>query len=137
MRGAIKGKRKMTTIESDFLQRHALFTYSDDALENAYLKYSVGFTMAGEAYRAWYDPKTETLNFDCDPEDAVEFFELAEEIDRIIDERYSNSDIDILDLRQFACNHLKALIRVHKELQRAPASERRYKVQTSQPIDEN
>ena len=44
-------------------------------------------------------------------------------------------EVDVLDVRKFACKHLQALIRVEKELQRSPMSERRYEVLDSKPLD--
>jgi hypothetical protein len=124
----------MSNTESKFHEADVMVTYSDAALKKAYLKYSFDFTIDGDACRTWYDPEKDVACFDCG-DAGEELYQLSREIERAIKECESKSCIDILELRKFALKHIKAMIRVEKELQNAPASERRWEVLKSKPLD--
>jgi hypothetical protein len=140
MKGARKVTRvstnevHMSNIESKFSEADLLMTYSKAALKKAHLKYSFDFSIAGAACRTWYDPEKDGAYFDCG-DGGESLFQLTREIERAIEECGSKSDIDILDLRKFVFKHVQAMIRVEKELQRTPASERHWKVLDAKPID--
>jgi hypothetical protein len=124
----------MSNTPSKFHTATVRVTYSKPVLEKAWLKYSFGFTVDGEAYRIWHNPEKEVVCFDCG--DAGELlYQLTREIELAVKQCGARSDIDVLDLRKFACKHLQAMIKVEKELQRAPASERHCKVLNSEPVD--
>jgi hypothetical protein len=70
--------------------------------------------------------------FDCG--DAGEsLFQLKQEIEQSIKQCYAKLDINLLDLRKFVFRHLQAMIKVEKELERSPVSERSYKL--VKPVD--
>jgi hypothetical protein len=124
----------MSKVESKFATAYVQESYSDAALKRAWSKYSFNYKIDGEARHTWYDSNTSEVGFD-DGKGAEELFNLTEEIDRVIRESHSKADIDVLDLREFACKHLRAMIKVEQELQRAPASERCYKASNVKPMD--
>jgi hypothetical protein len=124
----------MSNVESKFATAYVQESYSDAVLKRAWSKYSFNYKIDGEACHTWYDSNTGKVGFDYE-EEAEELFNLTEEIDRVIRESHSKADIDVLDLRKFACKHLRAMIKVEQELQRAPASERCYKASNVKPID--
>jgi hypothetical protein len=62
-----------------------------------------------------------------------ELFDLAQEIEHVI--REFRRDFSIFDVRRFLCKHLQAMIKVGQALQHEPASERRYEVLNSKPVD--
>jgi hypothetical protein len=94
-------------------------TYSEAAINKAYSKYSFGFNLDGVACRAGYDPQKSKLYIDG-PATGSELLDLAVQVDRAIHQ--SESDLDPLDVRKFLCKHLRAMIKVEQELQRAPVS---------------
>jgi hypothetical protein len=98
------------------------------------LKYSFDFTIDGEACQTWCDPENNRVCFDCG--NLAEFLnQLTLKIDRAIKQCESKSEIDILDVRKFALKHIEAMIRVEKELQGAPDSERHFELLNSKPVD--
>jgi hypothetical protein len=109
-------------------------TYSKPVLKKAWLKYSFGFTIDGDAYRTWQDPEKEVVCFDCG-DVGEQLHQLTQQIEQSINECGANSEIDTFDLRKFACKHLQAMIKVEKELQCAPASEHRWEVLNTTLLD--
>jgi hypothetical protein len=65
----------------------------------------------------------------------VQVAERVREIELAVKQCDAGRDIDVPDLRKFACKHLQAMIKVEKELQRAPASDCHCKVLNSEPVD--
>jgi hypothetical protein len=129
----------MSNVESKLLEGDVHETYSEAVLTRAWSKYSFEFEIDGVTCQAGYDRQLDTFYIKC-PETAPEasklgqkMFGLAEKVERMM--RQSNSDLDALDTRKFLCEHLQAMIKVEHELQRAPASERRYELSNSKPID--
>jgi predicted RNA-binding Zn ribbon-like protein len=122
----------MSNVQSKCIKAEIWETYSEDAAKKAYSKYSFDFTIGGVAYRAWYDPETDTKYFDCG-EMAEGLFQLTEEIDRLITESHLKSKVDTVDLHKFVCKHLRAMIKVVREYKLAPALERRHEL--LKPID--
>ena len=86
------------------------------------------------ACRAGYDLQKSKLCIEG-PEKGAELLDLAEKVEAIIPE--SKADLDPLEVRKFLCKHLRAMTKVEQELQRAPASERRFELLDSEPIDMN
>src|ERR1700730_13500123 len=125
----------MSNVESKFATAYVQASYSAAALKRAWSKYSFNYKIGGEAFRAWYDSNTGEVGLwgtsydsntgavDYEADEADVLFNLTTKIDRVIRESHSESYIDVLDLRRFACKHLQAMIKVDKKLQRAPASE--------------
>jgi hypothetical protein len=124
----------MSNTECKLQEADLQVSYSDTALKKAYSKYSFHFKIDGDACRTWFDPEKDLAFFDCG-DTGEQLYELSREIERVIEECVSKTSIDILDLRKFALKHIQAMIRVEKELQKAPASERRWEVVKSKPID--
>jgi hypothetical protein len=124
----------MSNTPSKFHTATVRVTYSKPVLEKAWLKYSFDFTIDEVPCRTWYDPENDVSCFDCG--DAGEqLHQLTQHVEQCIKECGAASEIDTFDLRKFACKHLQAMIKVEKELQRAPASERHCKVLNSEPVD--
>jgi hypothetical protein len=113
----------MSNVDTKRMKGELWVTYSEAAYKKAYSKYSFEFTIHGVAYRVWYDLEKDTTFFDCGDK-ADTLFPLTEEIDRLIYEGHSKNRIDIIDLHKFVCKHLRTMIKVLQEMQRAPASER-------------
>ena len=107
-------------------------TYSDAAVAKAMSKYSFGFKIDGVAYHCGYDPQESKLYIEG-PATRAELLELVEKLEVII--REAKPDLDLLDVRKFLCKHLRAMTKVGEALQRAPASERRFEVLDSKPVD--
>jgi hypothetical protein len=125
---------EMTTIQSKFVEGTVRETYSDAALRKAWSKYSFDFKLDGVACRAGYDLQESKLCIEG-PEKGAELLDLAEKVEAIIPE--SKADLDPLEVRKFLCKHLRAMTKVEQELHRAPASERRFELLDSEPIDMN
>jgi hypothetical protein len=125
----------MSNTECKLQEADLQVSYSDTALKKAYSKYSFHFKINGDACLTWYDPEKDQLAFFNCGDDGEPLRQLAREIERAIEECESKTSIDVLDLRKFACKHLQAMVKVEKELQKAPASERRWEVVKSTPID--
>jgi hypothetical protein len=120
----------MSNTDSKFMEVDLQATYSDAALAKAHSRYSFKYKIDGTAYTVSYDPQKGEL-LSCD--EHGELFDLAQEIEHVITEL--KHDFDIFDVRRFLCKHLQAMIKVGQELQHAPASERRYEVLNSKPVD--
>jgi hypothetical protein len=120
----------MSNTESKLMEANLQETYSDAALAKARSRYSFKYKIAGTAYTVSYDPKKGAL-LSCD--EHGELFDLAQEIEHVI--REFKRDFSIFDVRRFLCKHLQAMIKVGQALQHTSASERRYEVLNSKPID--
>jgi hypothetical protein len=86
------------------------------AERQAILKYSFNFTTDGDRYRVWYDPDKDAICTDCDSDTEESLREFALALEQLIKEYAGISDIDDLDLKKFAVKHLKATMKVDKEL---------------------
>jgi hypothetical protein len=122
----------MQKLLSNFIQGTVRETYSDAAVAKAMSKYSFEFKIDGVASRAGYDPQKSKLYIDG-PATGSEFIALAEKVEVLIDSKAD--DLDPLDVRKFLCKHLRAMTKVGEAFQRAPASERRFELLDSKPID--
>jgi hypothetical protein len=132
---SINGKvSKMSNTPSKFHTATVQLTYSEAARKNAWSKYSFDFTFDGKTWRTWYDPENEAICFDCG-DAAEELHQLVQKIDDALADCEAKLEVDVLDARKFAFKHLQAMIKVEKELQRSPMSERRYEVVESKPLD--
>jgi hypothetical protein len=128
----------MLKLESKVCEGNVQETYSETTLKKAWSKYSFEFKIDGVTCQAGYDRQLEKFYAEC-PETAPEASELAHKVFGLAEKvelvmRQSNG-LDQLDARKFLCKHLRAMIKVEQELQRAPASERRYELSNSKPID--
>jgi cell division septum initiation protein DivIVA len=132
-------ENKMANLQSKWLKGNIQETYSEAALTKALSKYSFEFKVNGASCQAAYDRQLKKFYTEC-PEATPEaskladkVFGLAQKVERLISR--SKSGLDIIDARKFLCKHLRAMIKVDQELQHAPASERRYELLNSKPID--
>ena len=83
-------------------------------LKTARSKYSFDFTVDGVASRTWYDPNTGQTYIGSNKKSATDMLgDLAEKIERVIRESQSKSDVDEVDIRNYLCKHLQAMIDVH------------------------
>src|SRR5262249_11254368 len=126
--------RSNMEVQSNFMEGTVWETYSDAVLKKAWSKYSFDFKVDGVACHAWYDHQKRRCCAEW-PDNAAGLFDLAEEVDHII--RQSKADLDPLDIHKFLCKHLRAMMKVEQELQRAPLSERCLELLDSKPIDMN
>jgi len=107
-------------------------TDADVVFQNAWSKYSFGFKIDGAAGHVRCRPEYRGYCAKY-PAKGAELFLLAKEVERLI--RQSKSGLDTLDIRNFLCKHLRAMSKVEQELQHIPASEGRYELLNSNPMD--
>ena len=115
----------MSTSERKLSEYTVRQTFSDSAKRKAWTKlYSFKYKIDGVPCRTEYDPKTNKIRF-TSHDKADELFKLIGKIERTVDDSPFKSDLEV---RKFLCKHLQATIKVAEQLERTPASERRYKV---------
>jgi hypothetical protein len=122
----------MKNVESKCKEGIVRETYSDAALRKAWSKYSFRFKIDGVTCRAGYDPQENKLYIDG-PATGAELLYLVDKLEVMI--RESKSDLNSLDIRRFLWKHLRAMMKVEQELQRASVSERRFELLDSEPVD--
>jgi hypothetical protein len=115
----------MSNADSKYPTPGSLVHYSKEVLKKACEKYSFEFTIHGVKYRAWFDPKTEEICFNCgEMAEALDW--LSEKISQLMLAINLSDHIDIVDLHKFACKHLEANIERLEKLKRAPISDQQY-----------
>jgi hypothetical protein len=117
----------------EWMKGTARETYLDTTIKRALSKYSFRFEIDGIACRAGYDPDKNEFDIEGSSGNRAELLELAGKIEVIL--RGSKPELDRLDLYRFLYKHLRAMMKVEQELQRAPLSERRFELLDWNPID--
>jgi hypothetical protein len=128
-----KQESDMEKLQPKLMEGDIQETYSESLLRKAWSKYSFEFKVDGVVCRVWYDQQ-EGLCAKCS-DTGAELLHVAEQVEEII--RESKCNLDRPQVRQVLCKHLRAMIKVERELQRAPASERRFKLLNAKPLDKN
>src|SRR6266851_5205010 len=106
----------MSTILADFMTG-----YSDGVVKRAFSNYFFHFAVGGKECRTWCDTDKEEACFDCadDLGDVVKLLSnLSMDIERLVEKCASKTKVDVLDIRKFVFKHIRAMIRVDRELQR-------------------
>jgi hypothetical protein len=127
----------MQSDEIGWMKGYTRETYSEKAVRRALSKYSFLFKFAGVSCRAGYDPPNNSFYIDGAIDCQDDLLDLAADVEELIRTTKPMLAPALLDLYRFLCNHLKAMMKVQQELQRAPLSERRFEFLDEQPVDKN